>query len=273
MKQHLSGIRLRLAVLLAVTLLLLLAVACARLICSFDPDAHNYAAVLQPPGGAHPLGTDRYGRDLLARVLAGGQVSIFSALALVGITTLAGTAAGMLCGWFGGAADTVVMRLADLCLAFPGLVLALALTAALGGGTFHAVLALAVAGWPKYARLARTRTLALRDAPFVDAARMAGGGSMQILCRHLLPNLLGPVLVTAALDVGTMMMELAGLSFLGLGAQPPAAEWGSMMSDGRSMLQSYPWVVLAPGGAIFVTVSLFHLLGDTLRDLLDPGSR
>ena len=119
MKRHLSGVRLRLAVLLAVTLLLLLAVACARLICPFDPDAHNYAAVLQPPGGAHPLGTDRYGRDLLARVLAGGQVSIFSALALVGITTLAGTAAGMLCGWFGGAADTAVMRLADLCLALP----------------------------------------------------------------------------------------------------------------------------------------------------------
>ena len=271
MKSTLSSARLRLLVLGVLTLLLLLAVLFARKLCPLDPYAQDYTAVLQPPSAAHPLGTDRFGRDLLARVLTGGQLSIFSALGLVAIITLVGTAAGVVCGYAGGWADTLLMRLADICLAFPGLVFALALAAVLGGGMANAVFALAVISWPKYARLARNRTLTLQSSTFVAAARLAGGTPWQIIRRHILPNLLGTVLVTAALDIGTMMMELAGLSFLGLGAKIPAAEWGSMMSDGRSMLQTSPWVVLAPGCAIFVTVALFNLLGDALRDVLDPG--
>ena len=271
MKSTLSSARLRLLVLGVLTLLLLLAVLFARQLCPLDPYAQDYTAVLQPPSAAHPLGTDRFGRDLLARVLAGGQLSIFSSLGLVAIITLVGTAAGVVCGYAGGWADTLLMRLADICLAFPGLVFALALAAVLGGGMANAVFALAVISWPKYARLARNRTLTLQSSTFVAAARLAGGPPWQIIRRHILPNLLGTVLVTAALDIGTMMMELAGLSFLGLGAKIPAAEWGSMMSDGRSMLQTSPWVVLAPGCAIFVTVALFNLLGDALRDVLDPG--
>ena len=263
--------RLRLLVLAVLTALLLLVVLFARQLCPLDPYAQDYTAVLQPPSAAHPLGTDRFGRDLLARVLTGGQLSIFSALGLVAIITLVGTAAGVVCGYAGGWADTLLMRLADICLAFPGLVFALALAAVLGGGMANAVFALAVISWPKYARLARSRTLTLQGSTFVAAARLAGGTPWQIIRRHILPNLLDTVLVTAALDIGTMMMELAGLSFLGLGAKIPAAEWGSMMSDGRSMLQTSPWAVLAPGCAIFVTVALFNLLGDALRDVMDPG--
>ncbi|HJD20477.1 MAG TPA: ABC transporter permease [Candidatus Gemmiger faecigallinarum] len=261
--------RLRLAVLLALAALLLLVAAFARQLCPFDPYAQDYAAALLPPGPEHPLGTDRYGRDMLSRVLMGGQVSIFSTLALVAAIAVFGTAVGVVCGYAGGAADAVLMRLSDLCLAFPGLVFALAVAAVLGGGVVNAVLALAAVSWPKYARLARSQTLALRRSDFIAAARLAGGQPWQVAVRHLLPNILGPILVTAALDIGTMLMELAGLSFLGLGAQPPTAEWGSMMSDGRSMLQTYPWVVLAPGLAIFVAVALFNLLGDAVRDVLE----
>lgn len=268
LRSHAGRRRLRLAVLLALAALLLLA-AFARQLCPFDPYAQDYAAALLPPGPEHPLGTDRYGRDMLSRVLMGGQVSIFSTLALVAAIAVFGTAVGVVCGYAGGAADAVLMRLSDLCLAFPGLVFALAVAAVLGGGVVNAVLALAAISWPKYARLARSQTLALRRSDFIAAARLAGSRPWQVAVRHLLPNILGPILVTAALDIGTMMMELAGLSFLGLGAQPPTAEWGSMMSDGRSMLQTYPWVVLAPGLAIFVTVALFNLLGDAVRDVLE----
>lgn len=270
MSRRARRVRLRLGVLLVLTALLLLAVVFARQICPFDPYAHDYAAALLPPCPAHPLGTDQFGRDMLARVLVGGQTSIFSALGLVGVLTLTGTAAGLVCGWAGGLWDTLLMRLADLCLAFPGLVAALGIAALANGGSAGAVLALAVIGWPKYARLVRSHTLTLRDSDFVAAAKLAGESPAFVVVRHILPNLAGPVLVTAALDVGTSMMELAGLSFLGLGAQSPAAEWGSMMSGSRSMLQLYPWVLLAPGLAIFLTTALFNLLGDAVRDVLAP---
>ena len=159
-----------------------------------------------------------------------------------------------------------------ICLAFPGLVFAMAVAAVLGGGISNAVIALAVISWPKYSRVARSQTLALKNSPYIHASVLAGDSSVQIIWRHILPNIVGPILVTAMLDIGTMMMELAGLSFLGLGAQPPTAEWGSMMSTGRSMLQTYPWIVLSPGIAIFISVAIFNLLGDTVRDYLDPRS-
>jgi peptide/nickel transport system permease protein len=223
-----------------------------------------------PPSSEHLMGTDRYGRDMFSRVIVGAQVSIFSTLALVGVISVFGTIVGTLCGYYGGAVDSIVMRISDVCLAFPGLVFALAIAALLGGGVSNAVIALAVISWPKYARVARSQTLALKNGPFVSAARLSGSTSMQMILRHILPNILGPILVTAMLDIGTMMMELAGLSFLGLGAQPPTAEWGNMMSGGRSMLQTYPWLVLSPGFAIFLTVVIFNLLGDTVRDYMDP---
>ena len=263
----------RLIFFLVLAAILLLVTIFAGRIVPYDPYAQDLSKSMLPPSSEHLMGTDRYGRDMFSRVIVGAQVSIFSTLALVGVISVFGTIVGTLCGYYGGAVDSIVMRISDVCLAFPGLVFALAIAALLGGGVGNAVIALAVISWPKYARVARSQTLALKNVPFVLAARLSGCTSLQMILRHILPNILGPILVTAMLDIGTMMMELAGLSFLGLGAQPPTAEWGNMMSGGRSMLQTYPWLVLSPGLAIFVTVVIFNLLGDTIRDYADPKSR
>ena len=241
-------------------------------LCPYDPYAQDLSSALQPPSLQHPMGTDTYGRDMLSRVISGARASIFSTFILVAVISIFGTIVGLCCGYFGGVLDSVMMRISDICLAFPGLVFAMAIAAILGGGIQNAIIALAVICWPKYSRIARSQTLALKNEPYIHAAILAGDSSVQILVRHVLPNMIGPVLVTAMLDIGTMMMELAGLSFLGLGAQIPMAEWGSMMSSGRSMIQTYPWVGLSPGIAIFVSVVIFNLLGDTVRDYLDPKS-
>ncbi|HIY18000.1 MAG TPA: ABC transporter permease [Candidatus Blautia avistercoris] len=256
----------------ALVAILLLAAIFAQVISPYDPNLQNYEIALQPPSFAHPFGTDRYGRDMLSRVIAGAQTSIFSTLLLVAVISVFGTLIGVACGYLGGLFDGVVMRISDICLAFPGLVFALAIAAVLNGGIQNAVLALAAISWPKYARLARSQTLSMKNADYMMAARLSGNTPLKMIVRHILPNITGPVLVTAMLDIGTMMMEIAALSFLGLGAKPPTAEWGSMMSGGRSMLQTYPWVVLTPGVAIFISVVLFNLLGDTIRDYLDPRS-
>lgn len=264
----------RLYFFLALVGILLLVTIFAEQICPYDPYGQDLAQALQPPDRIHLMGTDQYGRDMFSRVLVGGRTSIYATLVLVAIISVFGTAVGVVCGFFGGKIDEVVMRISDLCLAFPGLVFALAVAALLNGGIINAVIALAVISWPKYSRVARSQTLAQKNSAYVHAAQLAGSTDLQTIIRHILPNILGPILVTAMLDIGTMMMELAGLSFLGLGAQPPTAEWGNMMSAGRSMLQIYPWLVLSPGIAIFITVVLFNLLGDTVRDYMDPrGSR
>lgn len=267
-----NHVKTRLIVLTGLVIALILAAVFAEYLCPYDPNAQDLSQALQAPSTAHPMGTDRYGRDMLSRVIMGGQTSISSTLTLVAIITVFGTALGILCGFVGGKLDAVLMRISDVCLAFPGLVFALAVAAVLKGGIQNAVIALAVISWPKYSRVARSQTLALKSSPYVYAAQLAGDSSWQLILRHILPNIVGPILVTAMLDIGTMMMELAGLSFLNLGAQPPTAEWGSMMSGGRSMLQTYPWVVLSPGIAIFISVVLFNLLGDAVRDYMDPRS-
>ena len=263
-------IRTRLFIFLFLAVVLVLVSFFADQIVPYDPYAQNLSLSRQPPSAAHFMGTDQYGRDVFSRVVVGAKASVFSTLILVCVISVFGTLVGTLCGYFGRGIDSVVMRISDVCLAFPGLVFALAIAALLGGGMSNAVIALAVISWPKYARVARGQTLALKNSDFVAAARLAGDNSVQMIRRHILPNILGPILVTAMLDIGTMMMELAGLSFLGLGAQPPMAEWGNMMSGGRSMLQTYPWLVLSPGVAIFLTVVTFNLLGDTVRDYMDP---
>lgn len=245
----------------------------AKYLCPYDPYAQDLLMAMKPPSLAHPFGTDRYGRDMLSRVLVGSTTSIFAALVLVAVVTVIGTVVGMLGGWYGGVLDTVLMRISDLFLAFPGLVFALAVAAVLGGGIQNAILALALIGWPKFARLARGLILAQKDSAYIMAAKLSGSSTPKILLKHILPNIAGSILVTAVLDIGTMMMELAGLSFLGLGVKPPMAEWGSMINDGRSMLQIAPWMALAPGIAIFVTVMIFNLLGDTVRDYMDPKQR
>lgn len=265
-----NNIKLRLRILLILTVAFLLVIIFADRLVPYDPYLQNYDISFQPPSAEHLMGTDRYGRDMFSRVLTGGQASVFSTLALVAIISAFGTIVGVSCGYFGGKLDAVVMRISDVCLAFPGLVFALAVAALLNGGIVNAVIALAVISWPKYSRVARSQTLAQKNSPYIYAALLAGDTPIQVIFRHILPNIIGPILVTAMLDIGTMTMELAGLSFLNLGAQPPTAEWGNMMSSGRSMLQIYPWIVLSPGFAIFITVVIFNLLGDTVRDYMDP---
>ena len=256
-----------------VAALLILAAFFSEYLCPYDPYAQDMSLAKAAPSAQHLLGTDRYGRDMLSRVIAGSFTSIFSTLALVGFITVLGTIIGVFCAWAGKWIDTVLMRLADMFLAFPGLVFALAVAAVLGGGVHNAIFALAAISWPKYARLARSQTLAQQELPYMQAVRMAGSSPLKIIRKHVLPNIAGPILVTAMLDIGTMMIELAGLSFLGLGAKPPIPEWGSMMSDTRNLLATQPWVTLAPGVAIFLSVMIFNLLGDTVRDWLDPKNR
>lgn len=265
-----SHTKLRLCIFLGLVIALMLVALFSEQLAPYDPYEQNLDEAMQPPSAQHIMGTDRHGRDMFSRVLVGGKTSIYATLALVTVISVFGTVVGTLCGYYGGRVDSIVMRISDVCLAFPGLVFAMAVAALLGGGISNAVLALAVISWPKYSRVARSQTLALKNGSFVNAARLSGSTSFQIILRHILPNILGPILVTAMLDIGTMMMELAGLSFLGLGAKPPTAEWGNMMSSGRSMLQMYPWIVLSPGIGIFISVVLFNLLGDTVRDYLDP---
>ncbi len=239
----------------------------------FDPYAQDLEGALAPPNSVNLLGTDRYGRDILSRIIIGSQTTILSALALLATISIVGSLIGAVCGFKGGKLDVFLMRLSDVFLAFPQMVFAIAAAGALGGGLFNAALALALIGWTKYARIARSLTLTIRKMPYIDAAKLAGTGSVGILFNHILPNIAGPILVTAALDIGSIIMELAGLSFLGLGAMPPTAEWGAMMNNGRSMLQTAPWVILSPGFAIFLTVAVFNLLGDKLRDVLDVKNK
>ena len=236
----------------------------------YDPYLQDLSIAKEPPSAEHLLGTDRYGRDMLSRVIIGSQTSIFSTLLLVSFITIFGTVIGVICAWNGKTVDNILMRISDMFLAFPGLVFALAVAAVLGGGVQNAVIALAVISWPKFARVARSQTLVQKESVYLRAAKLSGSSTGKLIFKHILPNISGPILVTAVLDIGTMMMELAGLSFLGLGAKPPVAEWGSMMSDTRNLLTTHPWVTMAPGIAIFISVMVFNLLGDSVRDWLDP---
>lgn len=263
----------RLIIFSALAILLLLFSIFSEHLTPYDPYLQNLSNAKAPPSAEHIFGTDRYGRDMLSRVIIGSRTSIFSTLLLVAIITTGGTVIGVVCGWNGKWIDTVMMRISDMFLAFPGLVFALAVAGVLGGGLQNAIIALAAISWPKYARIARSQTLAQKETIYLRAAKLSGCRTGKIIFRHILPNIIGPILVTSMLDIGTMMMELAGLSFLGLGAKPPAAEWGSMMSDARSLFATAPWITLAPGFAIFISVMIFNLLGDSIRDYADPKNR
>ena len=267
---HRNHLKTRLIIFGILALALVIASYFSEYLCPYDPYLQDLANAKAVPSAAHIFGTDRYGRDMLSRVIVGSKTSIYSTLLLVAFITVLGTIVGIFCAWSGNWADTVLMRISDVFLAFPGLVFALAVAAALGGGVHNAIIALGAISWPKYARVARSETLAQKETVYLRAAKLSGCGTWKLIFKHILPNIVGPILVTSMLDIGTMMMELAGLSFLGLGAKPPVAEWGSMMSDTRNLLTTYPWVTLAPGFAIFVSVMIFNLLGDTVRDWLDP---
>ena len=234
-----------------------------------DPNATSALDMNRPPCAQYPFGTDRYGRCVCSRVLMGARTSVFSALGLVLLTFAGGTALGMLAGWCGGVADTLVMRLADVLMAFPQMVLAIAVAGILGGGMGNAMLALGITGWTLYARLARAQVLALKEEPYVSAARLTGCSSWELLFKTFLPNILGPLIVNAATQIGTTMIGIAGLSFLGIGVTEPQAEWGSMINGSRAYIQLAPWAVLFPAAATVLTVMIFNYLGDCVRDRMD----
>ena len=248
-------------------LLIVLIAVLADVIVPYDPYEQDLSAALMPPDSHHLLGTDQYGRDMLSRVIKAEGISLSSSFALVVIITLTGCIAGIISGYYGGIIDSIIMRLSDIFLAFPGLVFAIAVASVMSGGLVSAIIALALISWPKYARIARAEVLAIKNEPYIQVARMSGLNTIRILIKHIIPNIADMIIVTAVLDIGNMMMEIAGLSFLGLGAEPPLAEWGLMVSQGRSFMQTAPWVVIAPGLAIFITVLVFNMLGDTLSDI------
>jgi peptide/nickel transport system permease protein len=228
---------------------------------------------LAPPSAAHPFGTDDLGRDIFSRVLAGARISIEVAAIILSISITVGTLLGTISALAGGLVDELIMRTTDLFLAFPALILAAAIAATLGPSLSHTILALSTVYWPWYARLTRGEVLSLREREFVLAARLAGAGRISIVLRHMLRNVLPPVVVLGSLDVGYAILFTSSLSFLGLGAQPPTPEWGAMMTDGRSFLQDAWWYPTFPGLALAVTVLGFNLFGDGLRDWLDPRLR
>lgn len=235
-----------------------------------DPYLVDLLNAKQPPSSQFPMGTDALGRCQLSRIMAGAPSTLFYSILVVVITFITGSFIGVLCGYFGGWVDAVIMRIVDILLAFPGMVLCIAVAGILGAGMRNALIALCFTGWTQYARLARSRTLALREDVFMQAAKLSGSSHGKIIFRHVLLNAMRVLIVTAALSVGGTIMEMAALSFLGLGAQTPKAEWGVLLNEGRGLLQQCPNLVIFPGLFIFITVMLFNLFGDSIRDVLDP---
>ena len=236
----------------------------------YDPLDAVMTESLQEPSSAHPFGTDKLGRDLLSRVIFGTRTSLIMTLCLVAVIFVIGTFLGVIAGYFGGKIDAVLMRIADMMLAFPGLVLALAVAGIMGASIRNAIIAIVAVNWTKYARLARSLVMKIRDRDYVAAAVVTGSKTPYMLLRYMLPNALPTLIITAATDIGGMMLELAAMSFLGFGAKPPAPEWGYMLNEGRACIQSAPWMMIFPGLAIFIVVVVFNMLGDSLRDILDP---
>ncbi|MCD7975240.1 MAG: ABC transporter permease [Phascolarctobacterium sp.] len=252
-----------------VVLLLLIAII-APVISPYNPLETIMKNAYLPPSAEHLFGTDKLGRDNFSRILYGARYSISSVLMLVASIFVVGTTLGILAGYFGGKLDIVIMRLSDMMISFPGMILAIAVAGVLGGSLLNAIIALTVVSWTKYARLARSMVLKIKKHDFVEAAVVNGGKAAHILWTHIVPNILPLMVITAASDIGAMMMEMAGLSFLGFGSQPPAPEWGLMLNEGRQQMQTAPWLMIFPGLAIFITVAIFNLWGDALRDVLDP---
>lgn len=235
-----------------------------------DPLKGSLMDALLPPCREHIFGTDKMGRDIFTRIIYGARASLSATFGVVALIFVLGSVLGVIAGYFGGIVDAVIMRIADMMLAFPGLVLALAVAGIMGASIKNAIIAIVVVSWTKYARLARSLVLKIRDRDYVAAAIVTGSKTPYMLLRYMLPNALPTLIITAATDIGSMMLELASMSFLGFGAKPPAPEWGYMLNEGRACMQTAPWLMIFPGLAIFVVVVVFNMLGDSIRDILDP---
>jgi len=233
----------------------------------------NLGERLLPPSIRHPMGTDNLGRDILSRIIFGSRIALQASVAVVLLVVLIGAPLGLMAGFFGGKLDEFIMRLADMVLAFPSYLLAIAIVASLGPSLLNALIAIAFPWWPWYTRLMRSQVLSIKEMQFVESARAIGVSQWRIMFRHILPNCLSPIIVQATLDMGYIILALASLGFLGLGTQPPTADWGVMVSDGREFFMTQWWISTFSGGAIFITVLAFNLLGDGLREALDPKIR
>jgi peptide/nickel transport system permease protein len=257
--------------LIILTILVLLAIF-ADVIADYDNVVikQNLAQRLQGPSAAHWLGTDEFGRDIFARLIHGTRVSLQVGIVAVGISIVIGGILGAVAGYYGGKLDNIIMRIMDIFLAVPSILLAIAIVSALGPSILNLMLAISISSVPSYARIVRASVLSIRDQEFIEAARAIGASNTRIIFRHIIPNSLAPVIVQATLGVASAILSTAGLSFIGLGIQPPAPEWGSMLSGGRQYLRYAWWVTTFPGVAIMITILSLNLLGDGLRDALDP---
>jgi len=242
----------------------------APVIAPYDPLLQDLGSRLRPPSADHWLGTDSLGRDIASRILYGARISLIIGVVVVASAGVFGTIVGLVAGYSGGLVDEALMRLTEVFLAFPALILAMAIAGALGPSLTNAIIAIAAVTWAVYARLTRGQILSLRRREFVEAARAIGASQFRIVFRHLLPNALAPLMIQASFDLGSSIIAAAGLSFIGFGAQPPTPEWGVMISEGRNYISTQPWLSLFPGLAILLAVGSFNLLGDGLRDAFDP---
>ena len=255
--------------LIAMVILILIA-ALGELLLPNDPYKENFSAMLSAPGREFLFGTDTIGRSIFSRVVAGAKYSLIAAFLMAFFTAAIGTVLGLLAGYLGGWVDTVVMRLCDILLSLPTTVCAIAAVAVIGPGLGHLVLILSLLWWTKYARLTRNLLFKIRGMEYITEAQLGGENNFRIITRYILPNVLPEIVVMCALDIGKMLLTVASMSYLGLSAQPPTPEWGYMLSEGRRYIQTAPWMIIYPGVAIFICVLIFNILGDSVRDIMDP---
>lgn len=267
------SVDLKFKIILIILVLIIIVGIMSPIVAPNDPYKTDFFNTLKSPSIEFWFGTDALGRCIFSRVLYGISNSIISALTVVLITFSVGTIIGVISGFYGGILDEVIMGIVDVFLSFPGIIIAVAVAGILGGGIKNAMIAIGLISWPKYSRLARCEVMAINSETFILAAKLSGNGNLKIILKHIIPNIIGALVITASADVGIMIMELAGLSFLGLSSPLPIPEWGSMMNEGKSMLKSAPWITLFPGTAILIVVILFNLLGDTICELLENGQR
>jgi peptide/nickel transport system permease protein len=268
LRQHWTGL-----VGIVILLVLILAASAAPALTPYDPVATAFRQRLHPPSLDHPLGTDALGRDLFSRLLYGARISLRAGFLVVAISASLGTFLGVVAGYYGRWVDMGIMRLADLWMAMPGILLAMVFIFTLGPSLTNVIIGVGLAGAPDYARLVRGSVLSAREQQYVDAARVIGAPDIVIMFRHILPNVIAPIMIVATLGIGSAILGVAGLSFLGLGAQPPTPEWGVIISDGRDKLRTAWWISTFAGGAIMISVLAINLVGDAFRDALDPRLR